>query len=148
MQRVHDGAIGDIVAARCYWNQGGLWCADRQRGWSDMEWQIRNWLYFTWLSGDHICEQHIHNIDVAQLGQAGRTRCARYGLGGRQVRTDPQFGKIYDHHAVQFVYADELVPVQRVPPDRQLLELGVRAPGRNQGPRRHGHPVVDRFEAT
>src|SRR5690606_42165642 len=64
MRRIHDGAIGDIVAARCYWNQGFLWKRDRQASWSDMEWQLRNWLYFTWLSGDHIVEQHIHNIDV------------------------------------------------------------------------------------
>src|SRR5215475_5321726 len=64
MRRVHDGAIGDIVAARCYWNQGSLWNKARQPEWSDMEWQLRNWLYFTWLSGDHIVEQHVHNLDV------------------------------------------------------------------------------------
>jgi len=53
------------VAAEVYWNQGGLWMKPREPSWSDAEWQIRNWLYFTWLSGDHIVEQHIHNIDVA-----------------------------------------------------------------------------------
>jgi predicted dehydrogenase len=61
MRRVHDGAVGDIVAGRCYWNMGPLWNKPRQAAWSDMEWQLRNWLYFTWLSGDHIVEQHVHN---------------------------------------------------------------------------------------
>ncbi|MFM7320843.1 MAG: Gfo/Idh/MocA family protein, partial [Armatimonadota bacterium] len=65
IKRIHDGAIGEVVAAQVYWNQGGLWMNPRQPGWSDMEWQLRNWLYFTWLSGDHIVEQHVHNIDVA-----------------------------------------------------------------------------------
>ena len=64
MKRIHDGAIGEIVSAQCYWNQGGLWNHARKPEWTDMEWQCRNWLYFTWLSGDHICEQHVHNIDV------------------------------------------------------------------------------------
>ena len=64
VNRLHEGAIGDITAGRCYWNQGGLWHADRQSSWGDLEWQIRNWLYFAYLSGDHICEQHVHNLDV------------------------------------------------------------------------------------
>ena len=64
MKRVHDGAIGDVVALRAFWNQGGLWTKPRQAEWTDMEWQLRNWLYFTWLSGDHIVEQHVHNLDV------------------------------------------------------------------------------------
>jgi len=62
--RLHAGDIGKIVAARCYWLQGGLWMNERQPAWSDMEWQLRNWLYFTWLSGDHIVEQHVHNLDA------------------------------------------------------------------------------------
>ena len=65
MKRIHDGAIGEIKTAQVYWNQGGLWHHEREPGMSDMEWQLRNWLYFTWLSGDHIVEQHVHNIDVA-----------------------------------------------------------------------------------
>src|SRR5437868_945241 len=64
LKRIQDGAIGKIVAARCAWNQGFLWKKDREPQWSDVEWQLRNWLYFTWLSGDHIVEQHVHNIDV------------------------------------------------------------------------------------
>ena len=103
MKRIHDGAIGSIVAARCYWNQGFLWKHDREAQWSDMEWQLRNWLYFTWLSGDHIVEQHVHNIDVVNWAmQAHPVRAL--GLGGRQVRTGPEYGHIYDHFAVDFEY--------------------------------------------
>ncbi|MGE0143740.1 MAG: Gfo/Idh/MocA family protein [Planctomycetota bacterium] len=105
MKRVHSGAIGDVVAARCYWNQGFLWHKDREPNWSDMEWQLRNWLYFTWLSGDHIVEQHIHNIDVINWAKRGHPVRA-FGMGGRQVRTDARFGHIFDHHAVHYEYAD------------------------------------------
>ncbi len=105
MKRVHGGAIGRILFARCSWNQGSLWHAERQADWSDMEWQLRNWLYFTWLSGDHIVEQHVHNIDVVNWALQAHPVRAR-GMGGRQVRTDPKFGHIFDHHAVQFAYAD------------------------------------------
>ena len=105
MQRIHDGAIGDIVGGQCYWNQGELWVKDRQPDWSDMEWQVRNWLYFTWLSGDHIVEQHVHNIDVINWA-IGSPPVKAVGLGGRQVRTDPKFGNIYDHFAVEYEYAN------------------------------------------
>jgi len=70
-----------------------------------MEWQLRNWLYFTWLSGDHIVEQHIHNLDVINWAKRAHPVRAQ-GMGGRQTRTDPKFGHIFDHHAVQFEYAD------------------------------------------
>ena len=105
MKRVHGGDIGDVVAARCYWNQGFLWHKDRQPEWSDMEWQLRNWLYFAWLSGDHIVEQHIHNIDVINWAKKGHPARAS-GMGGRQVRTDAKFGHIFDHHDVQYEYDD------------------------------------------
>jgi predicted dehydrogenase len=103
IKRIHDGAIGEIVAAQCYWNQGGLWMNPRKPEWTDMEWQLRNWLYFTWLSGDHICEQHVHNIDVINWAiGAHPVKC--WGMGGRQVRTDPAYGHIFDHFAVDFEY--------------------------------------------
>jgi predicted dehydrogenase len=75
---------------------------------TDLEWQLRNWLYFTWLSGDHSCEQHIHNLDVANwaLGNAHPTRAV--GLGGRQVRTGPEFGHIFDHFAVDYEYPNNV----------------------------------------
>ncbi|RMH14761.1 MAG: gfo/Idh/MocA family oxidoreductase [Planctomycetota bacterium] len=103
MNRIHDGAIGEVVSASCYWNQGGLWVHERQPHYTDMEWQIRNWLYFTWLSGDHICEQHIHNIDVCNWA-FGKPPVRAMGMGGRQVRTDPRYGNIFDHFAIEFEY--------------------------------------------
>jgi myo-inositol 2-dehydrogenase/D-chiro-inositol 1-dehydrogenase len=103
LKRVHDGAIGDIVHARAYWNQGALWKRDRQPDWTDMEWQLRNWLYFTWLSGDHIVEQHVHNLDVVNWAMnAHPTRAV--GMGGRQVRTGPEYGHIFDHFAIDYEY--------------------------------------------
>lgn len=107
MKLIHDGRIGDIVAARCYWNQGGLWKKDREKEWSDLEWQMRNWLYFTWLSGDHIVEQHIHNIDVVNWA-VGAHPVSAVGMGGRQARTDPAYGHIYDHFAIDYEYENGL----------------------------------------
>lgn len=105
IERIQGGAIGRIVSASCYWNQGGLWMNPRQPAWSDMEWQLRNWLYFTWLSGDHIVEQHVHSLDVMNwLIGANPTKAD--GMGGRQVRTSPDYGHIFDHFAVEFEYPD------------------------------------------
>jgi predicted dehydrogenase len=107
MKRIHDGAIGDIVSAQCYWNMGGLWVSQRQPGQSDVEWQIRNWLYFTWLSGDHICEQHVHNIDVINWAFGALPETV-HGVGGRQYRTGPEYGNIFDHFGVEFVYPNDV----------------------------------------
>ncbi len=103
MQRIHDGAIGEVVAGQVYWNQGGLWKVDRKPGWSDMEHQLRNWLYYTHLSGDHVVEQHIHNIDVANWA-VGETPIKASGVGGRQQRVSPEYGHIFDHFAVNLEY--------------------------------------------
>lgn len=105
MRQVGDGAIGRLVSGRCYWNQGGLWVHDRTPEYSDMEWQCRNWLYFTWLSGDHIVEQHMHNLDVINWA-AGTHPLRCMGMGGRQVRTGEQYGNIFDHFAVEYDYPD------------------------------------------
>jgi predicted dehydrogenase len=105
IQRIQDKQIGDVVALYCYWNQGGLWMVPRKPEWTDLEWQLRNWLYFTWLAGDHIVEQHIHNIDVCNWVK-GEHPVKAMGVGGRQVRTDPAYGHIYDHFAIEFEYAD------------------------------------------
>jgi predicted dehydrogenase len=103
MQRLKEGAIGKIVAGRVYWNMGTLWSKPQKPEWSDMEWQMRNWLYFTWLSGDHYVEQHVHNLDVANWAiGAHPTRCM--GMGGRQVRVEPLFGNVFDHFAVEYEY--------------------------------------------
>ncbi|HVG38514.1 MAG TPA: Gfo/Idh/MocA family oxidoreductase [Pyrinomonadaceae bacterium] len=105
MKRVHDGAIGDIVGGRAYWNQGSLWKKDRQPGWSDLEYQMRNWYYFAWMCGDHIVEQHIHNIDVVNWAKRAHPVRA-VGMGGRQARTGPEYGHIYDHFTIDFEYED------------------------------------------
>jgi predicted dehydrogenase len=103
MGKIHGGDIGTITSARCYWNQGSLWHRARTPQMSDLEWQLRNWLYFTWLSGDHICEQHVHNLDVINWATQGHPTRA-VGMGGRQSRTGPEFGHIYDHFAVDYEY--------------------------------------------
>lgn len=105
VKRIHDGAIGDVLAADCHYLTGALWMHPRQPEWSDMEWQLRNWLYFTWLSGDHIVEQHVHNIDVVSW-VLGTNPVSAIGMGGRQVRTDPAYGHIYDHFAVEFQHPE------------------------------------------
>ncbi len=102
IKRIHDGAIGDILAAQCYWNNGGPWCltAEKPAGVSDMEWQCRNWYWFCWLCGDHIVEQHVHNIDIMNWALGSHpVQCM--GMGGRQVRVG---GNIWDHFAVEFEY--------------------------------------------
>jgi len=108
MKRVHDGAIGDLVSARAYWNQGGLWNKGRERGWSDLEWQIRNWLYFTWLAGDHIAEQHIHSLDKLAwvMGDRYPEKCV--SSGGRIVRVGEEYGNVYDHFNTVFTWGGDL----------------------------------------
>ena len=104
--RIRDGAIGEIVAINVNYNSGTLWTQPRKVEWSDMEWQLRNWLYFTWLSGDHIVEQHIHSLDKAAWLMQDEPPIKAFGLGGRQVRVQPEFGQIFDHHAVVYEYAN------------------------------------------
>ena len=103
MQQIHDGAIGEVVGAQVYWNQGGLWAVRQTPEMSDMEWQCRNWLYFAWASGDHIVEQHIHNIDVMNWAFGGPPKKA-FAMGGRQVRTGSEYGHIFDHFAVEYEF--------------------------------------------
>jgi myo-inositol 2-dehydrogenase / D-chiro-inositol 1-dehydrogenase len=103
MKRLHGGAIGKVLGARAYYNTGELWKRDRQPDWTDLENQMRNWLYYTWLSGDHIVEQAVHNIDAINWAFQGHPIRA-IGTGGRQVRTAPEFGHIYDHFAVVYEY--------------------------------------------
>jgi predicted dehydrogenase len=105
MDRVHKGKIGDILAAQAYWNGRGVWVRPRESGQTEMEYQMRNWYYFNWLCGDHICEQHIHNLDVVNWAKMAYPVTAR-GMGGREVRTGLDHGEIFDHHFVEFYYAD------------------------------------------
>jgi predicted dehydrogenase len=102
-KRIQDGAIGDLVSAEVYWLQGFLWHVDKKPEYSDAEWQIRNWLYFTWLAGDTIVEQHVHQIDVAAWAFGANPKKA-ISVGGRSVRTDPVFGNVYDHFTTEYEY--------------------------------------------
>jgi predicted dehydrogenase len=97
-KRVLDGAIGEITAARCYWNGGQLWYRLRQPGWSDMEWMLRDWVNWRWLSGDHIVEQHVHNIDVINWF-CGMHPVKAVGVGARMRRVT---GDQYDFFSVDF----------------------------------------------
>ncbi len=102
---LQQGVIGDIVASRVYWNMGALWVKPRQPKFTEMEYQMTNWYYFNWLCGDHIVEQHVHNLDVSNwVKQAYPVRA--HGSGGRQVRVGADYGEIFDHHIVEFEYAD------------------------------------------
>jgi predicted dehydrogenase len=108
VRRIHDGAIGEVRAALASDFRGPIWVKPRQPGWSDFEYQMRNWYYFTWLSGDFNVEQHVHFLDIAAWALGGRYPEWAYGSGGRQARTGPEFGQIYDHHSVVYEYADGL----------------------------------------
>ena len=97
--------IGDITSAQAWWNNDGVWVNPRKEGQTEMEYQMRNWYYFNWLCGDHIVEQHIHNIDVVNWFK-GSYPVKAQGMGGRQVRKGKDHGEIFDHHYVEFQYAD------------------------------------------
>lgn len=104
--RILDGQIGKILTAEATYNTGELWSKDRQSGWSDFEYQLRNWLYYNWLSGDHIIEQAIHSLDMLQWGMGDAMPIRVTGSGGRQKRTEAKFGNIYDHFAVTYEYSN------------------------------------------
>jgi predicted dehydrogenase len=103
-RRIHEGDIGDIISIEANYITGLLWYFPHTPDLTDMQWQIKNWLYFTWLSGDHIIEQTIHTIDKITWAMKNTYPATAIGMGGRQVRTDPVFGNIYDHHAVAYEY--------------------------------------------
>jgi myo-inositol 2-dehydrogenase/D-chiro-inositol 1-dehydrogenase len=94
IDRVHQGGIGDVISGQVYWNSGGVWVNPRQPNQTEMEYQMRNWYYFNWLCGDHIVEQHVHNIDVANWVK-NKYPVSAYGAGGRFLRTGKDYGEIY-----------------------------------------------------
>ncbi len=106
--QIHDGAIGDITALQCSYNSSGVWEPRRTREQcdSEMEYQMRNWYYYTWLSGDFNVEQHIHSLDKMAWAMRDETPIAASGSGGRQQRTDPKYGNIYDHFNIVYEYAN------------------------------------------
>ena len=106
VRRLHDGAIGDIVALQANDLRGPIWRRERTPDMSEMTWQMRNWYYYTWLSGDFNVEQHVHYLDVCAwiMGNTYPVKCV--GTGGRQVRTGAEFGHIFDHFSVVYEYAN------------------------------------------
>jgi predicted dehydrogenase len=104
LARIHDGAIGDVVAVHTTYLTGYLWNFERQPGWSDVEYQMRNWMYYTWLSGDHIVEQHIHSLDKAAWVFKDAHPLNAVSLGGRQTRVEDKWGHIFDHFATVFEF--------------------------------------------
>ena len=101
--RIKKGDVGKIVSGQVYWNGAGVWVRKRETDQTEMEYQMRNWYYFNWICGDHIVEQHIHNIDVANwfIGEYPKSAS---GMGGREVRKGIDHGQIFDHHYVEFNY--------------------------------------------
>ncbi len=104
VKQIHDGAIGQPLALHSTYNTGSIWFRGANPAWSQMEYQMRNWYYFTWLSGDHIVEQAIHNIDKARWLLKDALPVAAMGHGGRQVRTDPKYGHIFDHFSIVYEF--------------------------------------------
>lgn len=113
IKNLHDGVIGDVTSAFAYYCTGSLWLRgteelhDQWGGTTGMEYQMRNWLYYTWLSGDHIAEQAVHNLDAINWGLKS-TPIKAYGSGGRIQRTDEKYGDIYDHFSIDYDYPGQV----------------------------------------
>ena len=105
LKRIQDGQIGDVVSGQVYWNSGGVWVRPRKPNQTEMEYQMRNWYYFNWLCGDHIVEQHVHNIDIANWVK-GKYPVSIQGTGSRAHRTGKDYGEIYDNFSVELTYDD------------------------------------------
>lgn len=129
VKRIHDGMIGELVSAQEYYMTGPIWLRPRKPGMSDMEWQCRNWYYFTWLSGDHIVEQFVHNLDVINWVFQGKPESA-IAMGGRIERVDPSYGHIYDHFSVEYVYPGGVRVEAKC---RQMKEVTTRVTNRVVG---------------
>ena len=146
MKRIHDGQIGELMGGQCYWYGGGIWYRGYQEGMSELEWQCNNWYHFNWLSGDQICEQHIHNIDImnwcfdgppvkfmAVGGRAWRSynegqiraakeTCSKYN-NGSEANWEKYNGDIWDHIFAEFEYAN----------GARCLSFSGHSPGKGRG---------------
>ncbi|MCY3020631.1 MAG: Gfo/Idh/MocA family oxidoreductase [Planctomycetota bacterium] len=103
MKLIHEGALGDLKLLRAYFNTNGIWVRPRKPDMTEMQYQVNNWYHFVWLSGDHIVEQHVHDIDVCNWMAQGHPTEAN-GMGSRNVRKAPGIGEIFDNHFVEFTY--------------------------------------------
>lgn len=104
--KLHDGKYGDLILLQAYWNGSGIWWRKPDAGWNKMQEQVNNWYHYTWLSGDNICEQHVHNLDVCNWAK-GTHPVEANGMGGDKLRRLKYPGsQIFDHHFVEFTYPD------------------------------------------
>ena len=134
VKKLHDGAIGEVRAARCAWNGQGIWFNERRQGEKDAAYQLRNWYHFLWLCGDHIVEQHVHNLDVINwVMQDHPVRAV--GMGGRAARPvgEPgEVGQIWDHFAVEYEYKNGVRLAsycRHIPGDNDISETVVGSKG-------------------
>jgi len=104
IKRIHAGELGKIVSAQCYWNGGQLWYRTRKPEWSESEWMHRDWVNWAWLSGDHIVEQHVHNLDVINW-VIGTHPVKVLGMGGRARRVT---GDQFDFFSADFTYPGDV----------------------------------------
>lgn len=105
-ERLHRGEIGDVVSVSTTRNGGQLWTKPKLAEWTDMEYRLKNWLYYSWLSGDFICEMMVHSLDLMSWALGDKTPLRATGTGGRQVRVEEIYGNVYDHFAVEYEYAN------------------------------------------
>jgi len=109
VKRIHDGALGKVLFTRVYWNGGGIWNRGREEGMTEIQYQVHNWYHFCWLSGDNIGEQHVHNLDIGNWVMGDQHPVEANGMGGctaRYLGGSKGTGQIFDHHFVEFTYAD------------------------------------------
>jgi predicted dehydrogenase len=106
IRRIQEGAIGELRTLLANDYRGTIWLKPREPNWTDMHWQMRNWYYFTWLSGDFNVEQHVHNLDLCAWAMGDEYPVKAIGMGGREVRKGTEYGNIFDHHSVVYEYAN------------------------------------------
>lgn len=106
--RILDGQIGDVKTISHTRNGGGVWYKPRQENWSDMEYQMRNWYYYNWLSGDFIVEMIVHGLDLMSWSMGNKMPLRVTGNGGRQVRVEEKYGNIYDHFGIEYEFENEV----------------------------------------
>jgi predicted dehydrogenase len=149
VKRIRDGAVGEVFVLQANDYRGPIWVKPRERGWSDMVWQMRNWYYFTWLSGDFNVEQHVHLLDTCSWAMGDRYPARAVGTGGRQQRTGPEYGHIYDHFAITYEYEDgaKLFATCRqqvgCANDISARVLGTKGKAALNGSRRGGGPRIE-----
>lgn len=105
-QRIQQGDLGEVKAVFTIRNGGLLWTKPRQPNWTDMEYRLRNWLYYSWLSGDFITEMMVHNLDLMSWAMGNKTPIKATGSGGRQVRTEEIHGNVFDHFSIEYEFAN------------------------------------------